>query len=59
VVALRVVEEADALGKRRLDQLVRRAREFSQLSDAERRTLLDRVAPRADLRLEPYKLGDY
>ena len=37
----------------------RRAREFSQLSDAERRALLDRVAPRADLRLEPYKLGDY
>jgi aryl-alcohol dehydrogenase-like predicted oxidoreductase len=37
----------------------RRAREFSRLSDAERRALLDRVAPRADLRLEPYKLGDY
>jgi uncharacterized protein len=37
----------------------RRAREFSALSDAERRTLLDRVAPRAELRLEPYKLGGY
>jgi aryl-alcohol dehydrogenase-like predicted oxidoreductase len=37
----------------------RRAREFSALGDAERRTLLDRVAPRAELRLEPYKLGGY
>jgi aryl-alcohol dehydrogenase-like predicted oxidoreductase len=37
----------------------RRAREFNPLSDDERRTLLDRVAPRANLRLEPYKLGAY
>ena len=37
----------------------RRAREFDPLSDDERRTLLDRVAPRANLRLEPYKLGAY
>jgi hypothetical protein len=37
----------------------RRAREFSALSDAERRALLDRVALRASLRLEPYKLGGY
>jgi aryl-alcohol dehydrogenase-like predicted oxidoreductase len=37
----------------------RRAREFSALSDAERRALLERVAPRASLRLEPYKLGGY
>jgi aryl-alcohol dehydrogenase-like predicted oxidoreductase len=36
-----------------------RAREFDPLSDDERRTLLDRVAPRANLRLEPYKLGAY
>ena len=37
----------------------RRAREFVALSDAERGTLLDRVAPSASLRLEPYKLGAY
>ena len=37
----------------------RRAREFSALSDAERAALLDRVAPRASLQLEPYKLGAY
>jgi aryl-alcohol dehydrogenase-like predicted oxidoreductase len=37
----------------------RRAREFDPLSDDERRTLLDWVAPRANLRLEPYKLGAY
>ena len=37
----------------------RRAREFTPLSDDECRSLLDRVAPRATLRLEPYKLGGY
>ena len=37
----------------------RRARSFSALSDAERRALLDRVAPSVSLRLEPYKLGAY
>jgi uncharacterized protein len=37
----------------------RAAREFEALSAAERRTLLERVAPRANLRLEPYKLGGY
>lgn len=37
----------------------RRAREFSALSDAERGALLARVAPKASLRLEPYKLGAY
>jgi len=35
------------------------ARAFSELSDADRRTLLARVAPRASLRLEPYKEGGY
>ena len=37
----------------------RYAREFSALTDAERRTLLQRVAPRVSLRLEPYKEGGY
>lgn len=37
----------------------RHAREFSPLTDPERRALLDRVAPQASLRLEPYKLGEY
>ncbi|MFL5616812.1 MAG: aldo/keto reductase [Gemmatimonadaceae bacterium] len=37
----------------------RRAREFSALSDAERIALLERVAPRATFRLEPYKQGAY
>lgn len=37
----------------------RRAREFTPLSDTERRALLDRVAPNATLRLEPYKTGGY
>jgi len=31
------------------------ARAFSELGDADRRALLDRVAPRTSLRLEPYK----
>jgi len=35
------------------------AREFAPLTDQERRTLLQRVAPRASLRLEPYKQGEY
>ena len=35
------------------------ARGFTALSDTERRALLDRVAPRASLRLEPYKEGGY
>jgi uncharacterized protein len=35
----------------------RRAREFTPMSDAARRALLDRIAPKADLQLEPYKLG--
>jgi predicted aldo/keto reductase-like oxidoreductase len=34
----------------------RRAREFTPMSDAERRALLDRVAPSTSLRLEPYKV---
>lgn len=33
----------------------RLAREFSPLGDAERRALLDRIAPRRSLALEPYK----
>lgn len=37
----------------------RRAREFSAPSEKERSALLDRVAPRASLRLEPYKEGGY
>lgn len=37
----------------------RYAREFTALTDAERRTLLQRVAPRTSLRLEPYKMGGY
>jgi len=37
----------------------RYAREFKALTDAERRSLLQRVAPRASLRLEPYKTGGY
>jgi uncharacterized protein len=37
----------------------RRAREFEPLGDVERRTLLERVAPRTSLRLEPYKEGAY
>jgi predicted aldo/keto reductase-like oxidoreductase len=37
----------------------RSAREFRPLADAERRALLQRVAPRASLRLEPYKQGGY
>jgi aryl-alcohol dehydrogenase-like predicted oxidoreductase len=37
----------------------RYAREFRQLTDAERRTLLQRVAPQVSLRLEPYKRGGY
>jgi len=37
----------------------RYAREFSAPTDAEQRALLARVAPRASLRLEPYKLGGY
>jgi uncharacterized protein len=37
----------------------RYAREFKALSDAERRTLLQHVAPRVSLRLEPYKRGGY
>lgn len=37
----------------------RYAREFRSLTDAERRALLERVASKASLRLEPYKLGDY
>ena len=34
----------------------RRAREFTPMSDAERRALLERVAPSTSLRLEPYKV---
>jgi aryl-alcohol dehydrogenase-like predicted oxidoreductase len=34
----------------------RRAREFTPMGDAERRALLDRVAPSTSLRLEPYKV---
>lgn len=37
----------------------RRAREFRPLGTGERRALLARVAPRASLRLEPYKQGGY
>ena len=37
----------------------RYARAFAVLTDAERRALLERVAPRASLRLEPYKTGGY
>ena len=37
----------------------RRAREFSPLSDEAGRALLDRIAPKATLRLEPYKTGGY
>ena len=37
----------------------RYAREFSALGDRDRRALLQRVAPRASLRLEPYKTGGY
>ena len=37
----------------------RRAREFTPMTDTARRTLLERIAPRAALRLEPYKLGGY
>ena len=33
----------------------RLAREFTPLSDVERRALLDRIAPRRSLALEPYK----
>ena len=36
-----------------------RAREFVPLSDGARRALLERVAPKAQLRLEPYKTGSY
>jgi aryl-alcohol dehydrogenase-like predicted oxidoreductase len=35
------------------------ARDFQALSEADRHALLDRVAPRASLRLEPYKEGGY
>ena len=35
------------------------ARAFSELSDEERGSLLERVAPRTNLRLEPYKEGLY
>jgi uncharacterized protein len=35
------------------------AREFKPMSEAERRTLLARIAPQAKLRLEPYKQGGY
>ena len=34
----------------------RSAREFQPMSDAERRALIDRVAPQTSLRLEPYKV---
>jgi aryl-alcohol dehydrogenase-like predicted oxidoreductase len=37
----------------------RRAREFTPLADTERSALLERVAPRASLGLEPYKQGAY
>src|SRR5829696_3011665 len=37
----------------------RRARELQQMSETARRSLLDRVAPKARLRLEPYKTGGY
>ena len=37
----------------------RRARELTPMSDAERRALLERVGPKAKLRLEPYKEGGY
>ena len=37
----------------------RRAREFAPLSDTARRALLERVASRTALRLEPYKTGSY
>lgn len=37
----------------------RYARKLEALSDTERRTLLDRVASKASLRLEPYKQGGY
>jgi aryl-alcohol dehydrogenase-like predicted oxidoreductase len=37
----------------------RRARDFVSLSDVARGALLARVAPRANLRLEPYKQGGY
>ena len=37
----------------------RRARDFRPLSESARRSLLERVAPRANLRLEPYKTGGY
>ena len=42
-----------------VQQNARFAREFVPLADAERRTLLQRVAPRVSLRLEPYKEGGY
>ena len=34
----------------------RQARDFEPMSDAERRALIDRVAPQTSLRLEPYKV---
>jgi hypothetical protein len=34
----------------------RHARDFEPMSDAERRALIDRVAPQTSLRLEPYKV---
>lgn len=42
-----------------VEENARYAREFRALTDAERRALLQRVAPRASLRLEPYKTGGY
>ena len=37
----------------------RRAREFRPLSGTARRSLLEKVSPKAHLRLEPYKTGGY
>jgi aryl-alcohol dehydrogenase-like predicted oxidoreductase len=37
----------------------RRAREFRTMSETARRSLLEKVAPKARLRLEPYKTGGY
>jgi len=37
----------------------RRAREFRPMSDSARSALLEQVAPKARLRLEPYKTGGY